>query len=374
MLNVDVDRNNHNPQYQVLNKETGEYEKQREQSIYFEVDGPYKAMILPASTEEGKLLKKRYAVFEEDGTLAELKGFEIKRRGELKLIKVFQTEVFGDKAEGKKSPFLDGTDLRSCYESVAAVADRWVDVLESRGVAWEDDELLELVSEQKSMSKSLDDYGAQKSTAITVARRLAEFLGDQMVKDAGLACKFIIANRPQEAAVTDRAIPVAIFESEEAVKVHYCAAGSRTAPCRPRHRHPRDHRLGVLPHASTAPSRRSSPSRQRCRSLTTQPRVAHPIVKQVARQDDTFKQKDVKDMFKAAAIAATRWSTSRSSWPLGWPPRSRPISGRPSTHASASRASPGRTSWDRLVCPCWAGRALRTGRARRRARRARRWT
>ncbi len=48
------------------------------------------AMILPASKEEGVLLKKRYAVFNDDGTLAELKGFEIKRRGELKLIKVFQ--------------------------------------------------------------------------------------------------------------------------------------------------------------------------------------------------------------------------------------------------------------------------------------------
>jgi DNA polymerase epsilon subunit 1 len=47
-------------------------------------------MILPASKEEGILIKKRYAVFNEDGTLAELKGFEIKRRGELKLIKVFQ--------------------------------------------------------------------------------------------------------------------------------------------------------------------------------------------------------------------------------------------------------------------------------------------
>ncbi len=47
-------------------------------------------MILPASKEEGVLLKKRYAVFNDDGTLAELKGFEIKRRGELKLIKVFQ--------------------------------------------------------------------------------------------------------------------------------------------------------------------------------------------------------------------------------------------------------------------------------------------
>ena len=30
-------------------------------------------MILPASKEEGKLIKKRYAVFNHDGSLAELK-------------------------------------------------------------------------------------------------------------------------------------------------------------------------------------------------------------------------------------------------------------------------------------------------------------
>lgn len=48
------------------------------------------AMILPASKAEGILIKKRYAVFNHDGSLAELKGFEIKRRGELKLVKVFQ--------------------------------------------------------------------------------------------------------------------------------------------------------------------------------------------------------------------------------------------------------------------------------------------
>lgn len=35
----------------------------------------------------------RYAVFNPDGSLAELKGFEIKRRGELKLVKAFQEEV-----------------------------------------------------------------------------------------------------------------------------------------------------------------------------------------------------------------------------------------------------------------------------------------
>lgn len=182
MLNVDVDRICNNSQYQML--ENGEWKRQREMSIYFEVDGPYKAMILPASTEEGKLLKKRYAVYEHDGSLAELKGFELKRRGELKLIKVFQTQVFEDGA------FLDGSSLDECYESVARVADRWLDVLDSQGADMEDEDLLELVSEQKSMSKSLEEYGSQKSTAITVAKRIAEFLAmPQMLKEAGLACK-----------------------------------------------------------------------------------------------------------------------------------------------------------------------------------------
>lgn len=61
------------------------------------------AMIIPASKEEGILIKKRYAVFNDDGTLAELKGFEIKRRGELKLIKVFQVRVLLNKLD-----LLDG--------------------------------------------------------------------------------------------------------------------------------------------------------------------------------------------------------------------------------------------------------------------------
>ena len=32
----------------------------RQSNIFFQVDGPYKAMILPAAKEEGKKLKKRY--------------------------------------------------------------------------------------------------------------------------------------------------------------------------------------------------------------------------------------------------------------------------------------------------------------------------
>ena len=52
-----------------------QYDIRSENSIFFEVDGPYQAMILPASKEEGKKLKKRYAVFNFDGSLAELKVF-----------------------------------------------------------------------------------------------------------------------------------------------------------------------------------------------------------------------------------------------------------------------------------------------------------
>lgn len=67
-----------------------------------------------------------------------------------------------------------------------------------------DSELFDLISEKKSMSKKLSDYGAQKSTSISTAKRLAEFLGDEMVKDAGLACKYIISKKPEGAPVTER--------------------------------------------------------------------------------------------------------------------------------------------------------------------------
>ncbi len=42
-----------------------------------------------------------------------------------------------------------------------------------------------------------------------------------MVKDAGLACKFIISRKPEGAPVTERAIPLAIFQAESGVKKHF---------------------------------------------------------------------------------------------------------------------------------------------------------
>jgi len=80
MLNALLGEKFTNHQYHTL-KADGSYEVSSKNTILFEVDGPYLAMILPAAREEGKRLKKRYAVFGFDGRLAELKGFEVKRRG-----------------------------------------------------------------------------------------------------------------------------------------------------------------------------------------------------------------------------------------------------------------------------------------------------
>jgi len=69
------DEYTNNQYHELVDPENLIYEQRDENSIFFEVDGPYLAMILPASKEEGKKLKKRYAVFNFDGSLAELKGF-----------------------------------------------------------------------------------------------------------------------------------------------------------------------------------------------------------------------------------------------------------------------------------------------------------
>lgn len=170
ILNHQVHERFTNHQYQVLkDSKMHSYETRSENSIFFEVDGPYRAMVLPSSTEENRQLKKRYAVFNHDGSLAELKGFEVKRRGELEILKHFQQEVF--------QHFLSGSSLDECYQAVGSVANRWLDILQSKGATLSDNEVLAYLSENRSMSKTLSEYGAMKSTSLSTARRLAEFLG-----------------------------------------------------------------------------------------------------------------------------------------------------------------------------------------------------
>lgn len=69
--------------------------------------------------------------------------------------------------------------------------------LQNQGNDIADSELLDYISESSTMSKSLADYGEQKSCAVTTAKRLADFLGDAMVKDKGLRCQYIVACEPK---------------------------------------------------------------------------------------------------------------------------------------------------------------------------------
>ncbi|KAM3398943.1 DNA polymerase epsilon catalytic subunit A-like isoform X1 [Capsicum galapagoense] len=292
MLNVDVARNNTNDQYQTLKDPINKtYTIHSECSIEFEVDGPYKAMILPASKEEGILIKKRYAVFNDDGTLAELKGFEIKRRGELKLIKVFQAELF-DK-------FLHGSTLEECYSAVASVADRWLDLLDNQGQDIADSELLGYISESSTMSKSLADYGEQKSCAVTTAKRLADFLGDAMVKDKGLLCQYIVACEPKGTPVSERAIPVAIFETNAEIMRFYVKkwckisseVGIRSIIDWSYYKQRLSSAIQKIITIPAAMQKVSNPV----------PRVVHPdwLHKKVREKEDKFRQRKLNDIFSS---------------------------------------------------------------------------
>jgi DNA polymerase epsilon subunit 1 len=293
MLNHLVYKDFTNHQYhELVDPARGKYEIRSENSIFFELDGPYRAMILPSSKEEDKLLKKRYAVFNDDGTLAELKGFEVKRRGELQLIKTFQSQIF--------EKFLLGKDLKECYASVASVADKWLDVLYTKAAALPDDELVELIAENRSMSKTLAEYAGQKSTSISTAKRLAEFLGEQMVRDKGLACKFIISSKPHGAPVTERAIPVAIFSADINVKTKYLKIWLKDKSLTNfelRSILDWDYyieRLGsVIQKLITIPAALQKVS-------NPVPRIRHPdwLFRRVANLEDKFKQHKVDDMFK----------------------------------------------------------------------------
>ncbi|CAJ2509442.1 Uu.00g144680.m01.CDS01 [Anthostomella pinea] len=291
MLNHLVHAKFTNDQYQTLvDQKTFKYETHSDNSIFFEVDGPYKAMVLPTSKEEDRNLKKRYAVFNDDGSLAELKGFEVKRRGELKLIKIFQSQIF--------KFFLEGETLAECYAAVSKVANKWLDVLYSKGSTLADEEFIDLICENRSMSKTLEEYGTQKSTSITTAKRLAEFLGEQMVKDKGLNCKYIICARPRNAPVTERAIPVAIFSAEPEIKRRFLTKWMKEEPTDTDPRALLDwdyylERLGsVIQKLITIPA-----ALQKVRNPV--PRVPHPdwLQRRINIKDDKMKQKKLTDLF-----------------------------------------------------------------------------
>jgi DNA polymerase epsilon subunit 1 len=204
MMNMLVYNKYLNPQYQTLNPEKRlSYDTTDEMTIFFEIDGPYKAMMIPAAREEGKVLKKRYAVFDMRNKMTEVKGFEIKRRGELKILKIFQSEIF--------ACFVKGRNLKECYEICGKTCDKWLNVLFEKAAGMEEDEVIEFIGESKVLSREIADYDAKKTVALTAGKRMCEFLGNDVMKGKGIRVGYVISKKPANDPVASRAVPIAIF-------------------------------------------------------------------------------------------------------------------------------------------------------------------
>ena len=218
-------------------------------SIEFEVDGPHHAMILPASQDEGGSIKKRYAVYYKEFAgdkgsklsykLGELKGFEMKRRGELRILKEFQENVF--------DRFMLGNSLTESYASASLVARKTLEILLNQGYLPEsggldeeegyrevdDEDIMDMVTESRTLSKELSEYPPdQKSLALTTAKRLlkliemasledkesawsgAESPADYAKNTKGLSCAFVVSKYPVDTPVTERALPTILFSDQ----------------------------------------------------------------------------------------------------------------------------------------------------------------
>ncbi|XP_005113562.2 DNA polymerase epsilon catalytic subunit A, partial [Aplysia californica] len=188
-----------------------------------------------------------------------------------------------------------------------------MDVLYSKAANMPDSELFELIAENRSMSRKLEDYGNQKSTSISTAKRLAEFLGDQMVKDTGLSCRFVISKKPEGSPVTERAIPLAIFQAEPTVRRHYLKKWLKLSDAS--HLDIRDildweyyvERLGgCIQKIITIPAALQAVS-------NPVPRIPHPdwLRKKMLERNDVFKQKKISEIFAPAAKPVVQDSESQ---------------------------------------------------------------
>lgn len=61
-----------------------------------------------------------------------------------------------------------------------------MDILLNKGAGIDDSELIDYIGESRVLSKSLIEYESQKGVAITAAKRLSEFLGDDIIQGKGI--------------------------------------------------------------------------------------------------------------------------------------------------------------------------------------------
>ncbi|GFE53498.1 DNA polymerase catalytic subunit [Babesia ovis] len=199
-----------NDQYLEM-EDIGQYKRVKRNEILFELDGPWHAMFLPASEKSEDLLKKRYVVFNHNKQIVELKGFEIKRRGEMRMIQLLQEDIF--------PRYLTGSTKEEAYQNAAAVGLRYRHSLDTRAIKLEDDDMYDLLVARKTVKKPVSKQGSMKCFGITTARRLSElFKDDSYVNDGNLCMSFLLAAHPADAPRTARAIPIQTFKVEQSLR------------------------------------------------------------------------------------------------------------------------------------------------------------
>ncbi|KAL8432970.1 hypothetical protein Efla_001178 [Eimeria flavescens] len=224
VLNTEVNRLFSNPQYLSFDVAEQRFVKKTTNEVFFELDGPWRAMFLPASEKSDDLLKKRYVVYSNDGRISELKGFELKRRGELEFIREFQRELF--------PVFIKGETKQEAYALAAAVGNRFRYLLLSRGAALQSDAALErLLVARKVLGKSVAKQTLAKSMSITTAKRLAELLSNNTyLTEAPVSTQYVVMALPAGAEKTSRAVPVQLLHAPEKTKQHYLQKWLQLSP------------------------------------------------------------------------------------------------------------------------------------------------
>ncbi|AFZ81656.1 DNA polymerase epsilon, catalytic subunit a, putative [Theileria equi strain WA] len=213
VLNMLIAKKWTNDQYLEL-EEIGKYRTTRRNEIAFELDGPWHAMFLPASEKSEELLKKRYVVYNHQNKIVELKGFEIKRRGEMRMIQLFQEDIFPQ--------YLLGKTKDDAYKNAAKVALCYRQILDSRAAGLVEDDMFDLLVAKKTVKKPVNQQPALKCFGTTSAKRLAElFKNDTYLNDGNLSMSFLLASHPEDAPRTSRAIPIQTFKVDSAVRSQF---------------------------------------------------------------------------------------------------------------------------------------------------------
>lgn len=131
----------------------------------------------------------------------------MKRRGQLRITKVFQEEIFPQ--------YLKGSTLKECYAHCAEIAKKYISIIQKQGQGMDVHQILDFLQESRVLSKDVKEYGESKGVAINSAKRLAQFLGPDVIKGkGGLCCYFVISAYPLNRPVTERAIPTQIFDAD----------------------------------------------------------------------------------------------------------------------------------------------------------------